>query len=178
MQTFDNQPSTRRRKWTAAVAVFIYVGSMFGLSKLKFDAEITGDYRKFTAPSEADLIYTSVSVVSSSLSPGTLRLALPDGREISASFVEIPVKLRSRSHEHRGPGAFKGRNAFDYACPNMHVELLWEKPKTYWIYAIDCDGATVLTYADTMRYLQEQLVSRGVRPENYGPITQLVMKLL
>jgi hypothetical protein len=177
MQVNENQPLTRRAKWTRWILILIFCAGLIVSGKLKNHLEIANDFKKFTDPAEADLIYSPVSVVYSPVTDGFVVLEFPDGRQARGRFVDVPTR---RPRKNPGPvssGAFKNRVSLTFGCPRMHAELLEESPKLYWIYTVDCDGKAVLRYSDTIQYLQRRLNDLGVNLANYGPITRLVMKL-
>ena len=113
------------------------------------------DYARYTAPREADLVHARGRITRISNHVPYLEIQLDDGRDLLATFLIFPDRGGHDIYV-QNTGAFNraqlaslvncGRAEFEFYP--MHGTMI-----SYWIYGLKCDGAEVLSYKDTLRYL-------------------------
>jgi hypothetical protein len=122
------------------------------------------DYRMFTAPSERELTHASGHVTRVSDHMPYVEIQFYDGRFSLATFVTFPI-YRGKSLYVTDTGPFSTALLPRLlTCQRVDFQLL-PIPRSltsYWIYGLSCDGEPLLSYTDTIRYVQAQAARIGL----------------
>ncbi|WP_206002413.1 hypothetical protein [Paraburkholderia antibiotica] len=121
------------------------------------------DYRMFTAKSERELTHAAGHVTHVSDHMPHVEIQFDDGQVALATFVTFPI-YRGKSLYVTDTGAYGATLPRLLTCHKVDLELLpiSRSLTSYWIYGLSCDGELLLSYADTIRYVQAQATRIGL----------------
>jgi hypothetical protein len=141
----------------------IVVGALLGVVGVGAAALVTqrqtrSDYAALTTKSEGELIHAAGRITTVSNHMPYVEIRFGDGRSALATFVTFPV-YKGKSLYVRDTGPFDSSLLPLLAkCTNTDFELLPNPDSltSYWIYAVTCDGVSLLSYSQTIDYLHAQ----------------------
>jgi hypothetical protein len=140
----------------AAALLLAVVGG--GTAAFMTHRQTQSDYEAFTAKSESELIHAQGRVTNVSNHIPHVEIRFADGRSALATFVTFPI-YEGKSLYVQDTGPFDGRLLpLLPKCEKTDFELLSNpgSPTSYWIYAVRCDGVSLLSYSQTINYLHAQ----------------------
>ncbi|MFL9884186.1 hypothetical protein PQR66_14185 [Paraburkholderia agricolaris] len=142
-----------------AIAVGLLLGVVgVGAAALMTHRQTRSDYETFTAKSESELIHAAGRVTSVSNHMPFVEIRFGDGRSALATFVTFPI-YKGKSLYVRDTGPFDSSLLPVLPkCKKTDFELLSNPDSltSYWIYAVTCDGVSLLGYSQTINYLHAQ----------------------
>jgi hypothetical protein len=116
------------------------------------------DYRMFTTPRESELVRASGTVSRVSDHVPYLEIHLDSGQYVLATFVTYPI-YRGKALYIRDAGPFdKTKLQGLLNCRHAEFSLLpiHDALTSYWIYGVECDGMTLLSYSETISYVEKE----------------------
>ncbi len=142
-----------------AIAVGLLPGVVgVGAAALMPQRQTRSGYETFIAKSENELIRVAGRVTSVSNHMPDVEIRFGDGSFALATFVTFPI-YKGKSLDVRDTGPFDSSLLPLLAkCIKTDFELLSNPGSltSYWIYAVTCDGVSLLSYSQTLNYLHAQ----------------------
>ncbi|CAM2194940.1 conserved protein of unknown function [Paraburkholderia kururiensis] len=146
------------RRLLSVAALFLSIGIGAGGGLWLTRSKSRSDYEMFTKRTERSLLHATGRVTRASNHIPHLEIQFDDGHFALATFVTYPI-YRGRAPKVFNTGPFDSSLLSRLTkCKTVDLELLRNSDNVtdYWIYAITCDGVSLLAFADTVAYLNGQ----------------------